>query len=262
MESSTITPAATETDFKPVVFASGASNYSVTRTPPRRHQIGETNEFETTPARRYEFVNGTYVAKTQDDVDWLRGYESFGTYYWEPESANAPRAADSSGLQAEIIKAALAGDRDTIADVLVAERSGESRPAVLVACEAALTQMGQALPPKPDTPFHELDRVRMGPTAGVTPGVSPDPVAGSPTVDPATLQPETPAVTTAPANQPAASVTTPGAEGPEANAPQSSGAEGAEPAPSPTVETPGDDQGAPGAPAPSSEGTPPPEGQA
>lgn len=268
MDSATLTPpAATETDnFTPVIFHSGSSNLTVVREVSRRRPIGEGNEFDVTPGRRYEFVDGTYVARTQDDADWLRNYESFGQLYYEPESDSAPRAADSSGLQVEIIKAALGGDRDTISDILVAERSGESRPAVLTACEAALIQMGGGdLPAKPDTPLHEVQRVRVGPTAGVTPGVSPDPVAGSPTVDPSTLQPQDVAPQTAPPAQPAASVTTPAAPGPTGNEPASPGAEGAEEAPPVESASAPADQGAPGAPATPEGGTTPsdtpPEGQ-
>lgn len=270
-------PAAETTDdFTPVVFHSGASNYTIVRKPERRRQLGESNEFEAVAGQRYEFVDGVYAAKTQDDVDWLRAQsDSYGTFYWEPESANAPRVADSSGLQAEIMKAALAGDRDTISDILIAERSGESRPAVLVACETALIQMGQELPAKPDSPLHEAQRVRMGPTAGVTPGVSPDPVPGTPTVDPSTLT-ETPvASSTPPPEQPQASETMPGAQGPTGNEGDSTAQATAEAPPEvqtppsvvetpPAEAAPGDagttpdpangDQGAPGAPAPADGG--------
>jgi hypothetical protein len=261
MESSTTTSAAQETSFTPVIFRSGASNYSVTREVSRRRQLGERDEFEITPGRRYEFVDGVYVAKTADDAEWLRNYESFGTYYWEPESDNAPRAADSAGLQALIMKAALAGDRDTISDVLVAERSAESRPAVISACETALGEMGQQSPARPPAPLHEVERLRVGPAAGVTPGESPDPVTQ--TVDPTTGEPvsaasvgEEPAL---PAGQAPAegSQTVPDAAGigGGASAGQETAAEA--PAPPEAPEAPAEgDQGAPGAPA-ASEGTPP-----
>jgi hypothetical protein len=258
MESSTITPAAQGTDFTPVVFRSGASNYSVTREVSRRRQLGERDEFEITPGRRYEFVDGVYVAKTADDAEWLRNYESFGTYYWEPESDNAPRAADSAGLQALIMKAALAGDRDTIADVLVAERSAESRPAVISACETALVQMGAEGPAKPPAPLHEVQRLRVGAAEGETPGESPDPITQ--TVTPGTDQPVTAA---APAAEPAlpagqspaqGSQTVPDASGTAGGA--SAGQETAAPSPEPPAAEPSGDQGAPGAPA-ASEGTPP-----
>ena len=185
---------AAETEVTPVTFHSEASNYRVVMVPQRRRQIGESNESEIVGGRDIQFYDGVYVARTQEEIDWLRDYKSNGEYYWEVGSAE-DRPGNSADLQAEIMRRALDGDFGFIADVLVAERAAQSRPEVLSACTAALSAAGEQAPPPPATPLHEQQRVRVGPTAGITPGVSPDPVPGSPQVDPSTL--------TAPPGQPA-----------------------------------------------------------
>lgn len=186
MESSTIAP--TETSVSPVTFHSEASNYRVVIKPARRRQIGESNESEIIPGKDIQFYDGVFVAHTQEEIDFLRGYGSYGEYYWEVGSAE-DRPENSAATQKLIIEKAMAGDLDSVADILVAERSALSRPEVIAACEAALSAGGGELPAKPDTPLHELQRVRMGPAAGTTPGVSPDPVPETPLVDPSTLTP-------------------------------------------------------------------------
>ena len=85
---------------------------------------------------------------------------------------------------------------------------------VIAACVAALNSGGVEQPAKPDTPLHELQRVRMGPTAGTTPGVSPDPVPGTPVVDPTTLTPPVDSEPAAPVAPVAAAETVPASETP------------------------------------------------
>lgn len=187
MESSTATaPETTDQTVSPVTFHAEASNYRVVVEPQRNQRVGETNQTEVVGGKDIQFYDGVFVATTQEEIDFLRDYESNGTYYWEVGSPE-DKPDDSAGLQRLIIEKALAGDQDAIADILVAERTSQSRPAVIAACEGALNSMGGELPQKPDTPLHELQRVRMGPTAGITPGVSPDPVPGTPAVNPSTL---------------------------------------------------------------------------
>lgn len=262
MESSTVEPAAVE---EGVVFQSEASNYRVVREPQRRVQIAETNEFEVRPGRTFEFYDGVLRVTDSDDIEWLRNYESYGKLYWEI-GTEEDRSISAAELQKEIMEKALEGDFDRVADILVAERTGQSRPGIIAACVAALEAGEEDLPPAPDVPLHEQQRVRIGPAAGITPGVSPDPVVGSPQVEPSTLEevpgtagapaPEEPAVP--PGQQPAlgetpegVSATMPNAEGPEAPegaevADQAVAAAEAEPT---EGEEPADgDSGAPGAP--------------
>ncbi len=194
MESSTYEPVAVE---EGVVFQSEASNYRVVREPQRRVQIAETNEFEVRPGKTFEFYDGVLRVTDPDDIEWLRNYESYGQYFWEIGSEE-DRSVSAAELQKEIMECALAGNFDRVADILVAERTAESRPGIIAACVAALEAGDEEPPTLPDTPLHEQQRVRIGPTAGITPGVSPDPVVGSPQVDPSTLE-EVPGTAGAPA---------------------------------------------------------------
>lgn len=232
-----------------VTFSSKASNLRIVRDPARRKQLGESGEYEVIPGKSYQFYDGVLGpgGLTPDDIDWLRGYQSYGKLYFEPETA--PVVENSAGLQRVIMEKALAGDFGAIADILVAERTALSRPEVIAACEAAINAGGGELPAKPETPLHELQRVRVGPTAGVTPGVSPDPVPGTPLVDPSTLQVPVDSEPAAPVNPPPAGETIPVSEIP------------AVPVPTPEVpplpaapegdptEPPAPDAGAPGEPA-------------
>lgn len=253
----------TTTETESVSFHSEASNYRLVREPMRNRAIGESGSFEVVGGRDYQFYDGVLTVTDVDDIQWLRDNESNGRYYWEVGVED--RANNSADLQAVIMKKALAGDFGAIAEILVAERSALSRPEVISACEAAINAGGETLPPKPDTPLHEVQRVRVGPTAGPTPGVSPDPVPGSPMVDPSTLEtppgaPAAPAEPSVPAGQvPAVGTSTmPSAEGPEAapvepTAPPAAGVpvpETEEPpaAPEPTGEADGAAPGAPAAP--------------
>lgn len=295
MESSTITPAAE----KKVTFHSEASNYRKVVKPMRRKQVGESSEIEVVGGETIEFYDGVYSTSDPDEIAFLREDASNGVYFWEVNT-EADRPTDASGLIKEIIRKGREGDFDRVAAILVGERTALSRPDVLATCEAILEDAQQQLPPKPNTPLHELDRVRIGPAAGVTPGVSPDPVVGSPAVDPSTLEqpPGSPAVPTeasavppgqAPAAAPAASdapsttaeppsATMPSAQGPQVGGelgPEDGGVTvtppppAEEPAPAVTGDgaptpPPAEVGGAPGAPAaPGSEGAdvPPPTGE-
>jgi hypothetical protein len=231
MESSTL--AAPETPQEEVVFQSEASNYRIVMEPMRRKQIGEGSEVEVVGGRAIQFYDGVHKTTDPEEIAFLRESDSNGQYFWEI-GTDADRPTDASGLIKEIIHKGREGDYDRIAEILVAERSGTSRPDVLAACAAVLEDAKQELPPKPEVPLHELQRVRMGPTAGVTPGVSPDPVPGTPEVDPSTLQPpvgaapavpeEAPAVPPAqvPAIEPSATAT-PEPETPSATMPSAQG---------------------------------------
>lgn len=170
-----------------VLFTSTADNYRVVKSPARRKPLGESGEYEVVKGKSFQFFDGELRVTDPDDIAWLREYPSYGMYYFEPEIAPVPES--SAGIQRVIMEKALAGDFDSIADILVAERTALSRPDVLASCEAAINAGGKELPAKPDVPLHEQQRVRMGPAAGITPGVSPDPVPGTPMVDPSTLQP-------------------------------------------------------------------------
>lgn len=219
-----------------VAFHSKASNYRVIMEPQRRRQIGETNESEIVGGKAIQFYDGVYRTSDPEEIDFLRNYASNGVFYFEVGSDN-DRPDDAAGLLTEIIKKSQEGDFDRIAEILVAERHGTSRAAVITACEAALIAYEHALPDKPATPLHEAQRVRVGPTAGETPGVSPDPVEGTPLVEPSSqtappgppaIPQEEPAVPVGqvPAQAPASgdtasevaeepSVTMPSAEGPQ-----------------------------------------------
>lgn len=230
--------AATETQ-EEVVFQSKASNYRVVMEPQRRRQIGETNESEIVGGRALQFYDGVFKTSDPEEIDFLRNYASNGVFYFEVGSDN-DRPDDAAGLLTEIIKKSQEGDFDRIAEILVAERHGTSRAAVITACEAALIAYEQRLPDRPATPLHEVQRVRVGPTAGETPGVSPDPVEGTPMVEPSSqaVPPGPPAApdpgeTSVPVDQVPAeaassspdggevaeepSVTMPSAEGPQVN---------------------------------------------
>jgi hypothetical protein len=212
MESSIASPASPA-----VTFHSEASNLRVVKKNARRRPIGEAGDFENVPGEDFQFIDGTLTVTDQADIDWLRNYESFGNLYYEP-GATPPGVESSVALQTVIMEKALAGAFDEIASILVAERSALSRPDVIASCEAAINAGGAQLPAVPDVPLHELHRVRMGPTAGETPGVSPAPVPGTPMVDPSTL--ETPGAAAAPAPPVPAADTVPssGAAGEQATA--------------------------------------------
>lgn len=179
---------AAETQQQEVVFQSKASNYRLVMVPQRRRQIGESNESEIVGGKAIQFYDGVYKTSDPEEIDFLRNYASNGTFYFEVGSDN-DHPDDAAGLLKEVIQKSAEGDFDRIAEILVAERHNLSRPAVITACEAALIAYEQALPDKPATPLHEVQRVRVGPTAGETPGVSPDPVEGTPLVDSSTLTP-------------------------------------------------------------------------
>lgn len=210
----------TQVEVTPVTFYSTSGNYRVVQKPARRRPIGEGGDFEIVPGKDFQFYDGKLVVTDAQDIDWLREYVSFGTYYFEEVPVES-----SADILAEIMGQALEGDFTSIADTLVAERTALSRPEVIAACEAAINKSGGQLPARPDTPLHELDRLRVGPAAGVTPGVSPDPVPGTPLVDPATLE--------APLGSPAAPSTPP-----EAPVVPDAGAEVAEPPPQPPAPAP------------------------
>lgn len=271
MESSTLTPAAED---QGVIFHSEASNYRLVRDPMRRRQLGEANEFEVVPGTTYEFVDGVLRVTDSDDIEWLRNSDSYGRFFWEI-GGDGDRTQNSADLQKLIMQKALSGDFDGIADILVAERSALSRPEVIASCTAALEAADQGLPAPPATPLHEQQRVRMGPAAGITPGVSPDPVVGSPQVDPSTLEPvpggdaAAPGAPAVPPGQDPAvgetpdgtSDTMPNAQGPQAGeqppygtpeappAPPAPGAEEDAPEADGEGETPEAELGQPGAPA-------------
>lgn len=189
----------TQAEVTPVTFYSTASNYRVVERPARRRPLGEGGDFEIVPGKDFQFYDGKLVVTDAEDIKWLRNYESFGKFYFEDVPVES-----SADILAEIMGKALSGDFAAIADILVAERTALSRPEVISACEAAINKGGGELPARPDTPLHELDRVRVGPAAGVTPGVSPDPVPGTPLVDPTTLEapPGAPAAPSTPPEAP------------------------------------------------------------
>lgn len=211
---------AAEATTEQVTFTSRASNLCVVRSPARRRPIAETGEFEVTKGVRYQFFDGVLGPGelTDDDIAWLRSSDAYGKLFFEPETAPAPE--NSAGLQTVIMEKALSGDFSGIADILVAERTALSRPEVIAACEAAINAGGAQLPAKPDTPLHEVARVRVGPAAGETPGVSSAPVDGEPLVDPSTLSPPPPgSEVSAPAPAAPASETVPASEVPAAAPP-------------------------------------------
>lgn len=194
----------TTTAAEEVTFHSEAGNYRVVMEPMRRHRVGESNEVEVVGGKDIQFYDGVYTTKDPEEIAFLREYESNGRFYWElGSSADTP--GDARGLIREIVKKGYEGDFARVAEILVAERTAQSRPDVLAACEAVLEGADQQLPPKPETPLHEVQRLRVGPAAGVTPGQSPDLVAGSPVVEPSSLE-QPPGAPAAPVGEPAVPV--------------------------------------------------------
>lgn len=183
MDNDTITRAAEE-----VTFHSEASNYRIVQDRMRRRQIGESGEVEVVGGKTIQFYDGVYTTSDPEEIKYLRESDSNGRFFWELNS-EADRPTDASGLIKEIIKKGSKGDYGRVAEILVAERTATSHPDVLAACTAVLEAAEEELPARPQTPLHEIQRVRVGPTAPPTPGVPPDLQPGEAVIDPSSQTP-------------------------------------------------------------------------
>lgn len=149
-----------------VIFHSPTNNLRLVRVQATR-RMNDRGEFDTTPGEAHVFQNGTFtVTSDLEDrypglTDWLRKHRQNGVLFHEPAKIEPSRhGSDSSEVIARIFELAASGDVSAIGDILVEERSDQSRAEVIVACEKAIEQADGSLPPPPPEPTHQVERTR------------------------------------------------------------------------------------------------------
>lgn len=116
-------------------------------TPIRKIQLGEGNDFTVSQGDGVKFVDGRYVARNQDEVDWLDSHESAGILFHKVGfGADGQTADNSAELISDVIALAFRGDYQKISDILIAERNGHRRPDVIAACERTLNELTTPAP--------------------------------------------------------------------------------------------------------------------
>lgn len=151
-------------------FVSPTNNLRIVRANARRKPVGENGDFINIPGVYSQFIDGQLVVSDPEELEQLRKSDSFGKLFFEFGNEPSRPGASTADLHRKIMNLTFAGDYAAIADILVGERTTLSRPDVIAACEAAISNAGLAAPAKPETPEHELDRIRLGAAVGPTPG--------------------------------------------------------------------------------------------
>lgn len=176
-------------------FLSPTNNLRLVEKAARRKPLGEHGDFENIPGVTHEFTEGRLVVSDPETIEWLRDHEALGQLFYEVGNEPDRPGESTAKIHQAIIDHAFNGEFDKIADILVQERTTLSRPDVIAACEAALNKGGEDEPPLPETPEHEIERVRLGPASG--------PQAGQEDLVPTTTEEGTPAAEPAPEETPA-----------------------------------------------------------
>ncbi|MGE5152010.1 MAG: hypothetical protein ACM3II_17985, partial [Rhodospirillaceae bacterium] len=151
-------------------FISPCNNLRLVKTPARRRMVGEGGDFENVPGTDVQFAEGQLVVTDADIYAWLHDHPSNGQLFYELGAEPDRPGENSADVHKKIMEAVYEGNYDVVADILVQERTTLSRPDVIAACEVALQKAGAQLPEAPETPEHELERVRLGPAVGPQPG--------------------------------------------------------------------------------------------
>jgi hypothetical protein len=171
-------------------FVSPVNNLCVVRENARRKPLGENGDFINTPGKRSQFIDGRLVVSDPEELQELRESDSYEKLFFELGSEPGRAGASTAELHRRIMDLTFAGDYAAIADILVGERTNLSRPDVIASCEAAIANAGVAAPAKPDTPEHEIERIRLGAAVGPTPGAEDLVPAESPEGTPAAAPPQ------------------------------------------------------------------------
>jgi hypothetical protein len=169
-------------------FVSPTNNLRIVFENARRKLVGENGDFVNLPGVYCQFVEGELVVSDPVELDKLRESDSYGKLFFELGQEPGRPGASTAELHKEILDLVFAGRYDTIADILVKERTTLSRPDVISSCEAAIANAGLQSPSKPGTPEHEIERLRLGAAVGPQPGaddlVPTETVTGAPAAAP------------------------------------------------------------------------------
>jgi hypothetical protein len=153
-------------------FVSPVNNLRLVEKQGRRRPLGEHGDFENIPGVVHEFTEGRFVESDGEVLDFLRSHPQFGRLFFEQGAEPDRPGGSTAEIHKKIMDLAFDGDYGAIADILVGERTNLSRQDVIAACETALTRANLAVPVKPETPEHEIERLRLGPAAGPQPGAA------------------------------------------------------------------------------------------
>lgn len=179
MEAATAAPEQTSK----VAFVSTDQNLRLVKDP-ADERLGKDGRRVPIHGKTYEFKNGELLVDSGDSdaLTFLREHDANGsnqestgteTLFWERGSEPDRPSPDSSGILREIVRKTADGDADGLADLFLQERSSYSRPEVLAAATTAIEALEGDVPAPPQTPEHEVERVRAQPAVGDTPGVQP-----------------------------------------------------------------------------------------
>jgi hypothetical protein len=157
-----------------VEFRSHDQGARIVVEPKRTRMNPDSGEMSYTEGKTIEFAAGpggvgVFFADA-DEAAFLRDYDGPVSVAEVEEFVAAPNA--ESTLEA-IVEAAVDGDADTVTDIYLAERSGDSRPEVLKAAAKALEKLDADEPPPPATPIHEVQRHRDSSVSGGPDAVAP-----------------------------------------------------------------------------------------
>lgn len=168
---------------KEALFTSPTNNLRIVKIKTTR-RMSESGEWDERPGQTLTFSEGQFRCdKDSDEYRFLHEHPSNGSNDGASRSLfyeigdEPPSLAETNELLRKVLDLALDGELEALADLLVAERSSESRPEVIAAIEKAIEKSGGELPPLPETPEHEITRVRREPAVGqaVPPVDSPGP---------------------------------------------------------------------------------------
>lgn len=143
-------------------FVSTSNNLALVRVPTRRTADLSTGVAVKADGEKIRFKDSRYTTSDPGEIEFLEEHKNKGYLFHELEQA----PPDPAGTIDEIIEAAVDGDADKIASLLVTERHSHSRPEVLAAARKALEKIDGDFPPVPSRPQHEVPRVRREPATG------------------------------------------------------------------------------------------------
>lgn len=165
-----------------VTFVSTDQNLRLVKDP-ADERLAKDGRRVPVPGTTYEFNNGELQVARDDSeaLAFLREHDANGSnedsasekLFWERGNEPDRPSPDASPVLRKIVQLTSDGDADAIADIYLNERSSYSRPEVLAAAETAIEALDGEVPEKPQTPEHEVERVRAEPAVGDTPGVEP-----------------------------------------------------------------------------------------
>jgi hypothetical protein len=152
----------TKTESKGKVFRSSVQNLRLVIEPTRPRMAADGTVL-TEPGKAIDFRRGVYETSDSEEIEFLRDHEEYQQLFHE-EGEEPDRVDDQAEVLGLVVQALANKDDDALYDLYKKEIAAHSRQPVLDAIvkglEAIDADASDDALPTPETPVHQLERVR------------------------------------------------------------------------------------------------------